>query len=544
MKGLTIKAIALCILTTVAGSCVTRQSLRQSVIGGESANKPVRTSSLSQYMRAVYKLSSEARNQQIEQRAQLLSQFPELTELATRIERNPGDADAKSQLASAYIDHQLYWAAYELLTELQTANPEDTDTNLNLARIWDVWGEHDLALEHVQRAIDKGDSSFSAYELMGRIHLHRKAPLEAIGWYERAVAQQGSNATVLANLGYAYILVSDWEKAKARLKGAIELDSTLPEPHNNLAVVLTKLGDEKGALSELLKTAKAPVAFNNMGVLYLNDAHLERAQMFFEEALRLDPQYEIAQRNLTAVQAAIPPSVVHVPSFGIQTSTDAVSINCPEPEIATGVVTKEDVPVSVPVEMDVASSTRMVETDSLPAEQVNDPRPEVSKPNGSISPPTNQPQQSDVTVQKAHHPSAGKKVVGNSDMASYVSSQTTASESEPTPRQQAESSVSNVHTTACTISQNYGLTKTSSSRFNLADPVLVMGGIVLSLAAGATAMRLRKRPLIQTLTGADMKKPADAFRRGLNDTGFASQPFPRHTQYSDPGKLERISGRA
>src|SRR5215831_2981628 len=106
VKGLTIKLFSLCILTAVAGSCVPRQSLRPSAVSGKSAHEPVSRYSLSQYIRTVYKLSSEASNKQTEQRTKLLSESPELADLAARIERDPKDGDARSRLAAAYIDHQ------------------------------------------------------------------------------------------------------------------------------------------------------------------------------------------------------------------------------------------------------------------------------------------------------------------------------------------------------------------------------------------------------------------------------------------------------
>jgi Flp pilus assembly protein TadD len=497
VKGLTIKAVSLCILTTVVCSCVTRQSVRQSAVGSKSANDPVRPSSLSQYIRAVYKLSSEGKNKQIEQSTTLLSQFPELAELATRIEQNPADADARSRLASAYIDHQLYWAAYELLTDSQPMNPEDSEANLNLARIWDVWGEYDLALKHAERAIANGASSSRVYELMGRIHLHRKAPFDAIGWYERA-AQQENNAAVLANLGYAYILLSDWERAKTNLERAIELDSTLPEPHNNLAIVLTKLGDEKGAFSELLKTAKAPVAFNNMGVLYLQEKKLDRAQTSFEEALRLDPQYEIAQRNLTAVQVLTPPSgVIHLSSFGVHSVDDGVTVNCPQPENTNAATIKTEVSPSTSVERDLGGSTGIVETDALPLEQLSAPPAEVATPSGSARlPTTKQPEPIAATVQKPHQEPAEKKVEQNHDKAASIPPQTRAPEPQDRPTEKRESAVP-AQIAACMYSNTPGADrKTSSSRFNLEDQRLIMGGIILLFTAGATVMRPRKRLVI------------------------------------------------
>ena len=83
---------------------------------------------------------------------------------------------------------------------------------------------------------------------------------------------------MLSNLGYAYMLASEWGKARTSLEKAIDLDDGLAEAHNNLAIVLSKLGDENGALRELSKTGTPAVAFNNMGVLYLEAEKTERAR--------------------------------------------------------------------------------------------------------------------------------------------------------------------------------------------------------------------------------------------------------------------------
>jgi len=474
----------------------------------KAAYEPIGPSSLSQYIRAVYKLSSEGSNKQTEQRTKLLSQFPELAELAARIEQNPSDADARSRLASAYIDNQLYWAAYELLTESQPVNPGDNEANLNFARIWDVWGEYDLALNYAELAIDNGASSSRAYQLMGRIQLHRKAPFEAIGWYERA-AQQENDATVLANLGYAYILSSDWEKAKPTLERAIELDSTIPEPHNNLALVLTRLGDEKGALAQLLKTAKAPVAFNNMGALYLQEKKFDRAQMFFEEALRLDPQYEIAQRNLTAVQVLTTPSgIVHLPSFGVHTTNDGLSVNCPEPENTNPTTVKTEVPPSISVQGDLEGAAGIVETDVLPLEQLSAQQAKVPDPNNPAKlPETKQPEPIGVIVQNAPQGSVEEEKEKNSDIPASIPPQTRAAKPQQRATEKRESAVPESASTACMYSNQSGSDrKMSISSFNLNDPQLIVGGFISLSVAGAILMLTRKRRVIHNLTREGMKE--------------------------------------
>jgi len=267
-------------------------------------------------MRTVYKLSGECSITQKERRDPLLSQDAGLAELAHLVEQTPANLDARLRLAAAYLDHQLYCDSYELLTSTPEPIPagSESEMNLHLARLWDAWGDYELALNYGERATALGASSAEAYQLVGRIHLHRKDPAQAVGWFKRAAETEGS-ATQLANLGYSYVLISDWANAKTVLEQSIELDNSIAEAHNNLAIVLLKLGNEEDALRQLLKTAEPHVAFNNMGVLYLLDNNTERARESFKKSLELEPQYEVAQRNLQIVHAPTETSTVELPPF-------------------------------------------------------------------------------------------------------------------------------------------------------------------------------------------------------------------------------------
>ena len=306
VKQARLKLASLCLLGLVLCGCVSHTSVRKDLKAGKSY-EPVKPASLSEYIRAVYKVEHENNNKQAEERAALLAQSPELADLSSRVDRNPADRDAAGRLAAAYIDHQLFWSAYELLTSAQAASPDDVAINLNLARVWDGWGEYDLALSYGERAIGTGAASAQAYEVLGRIHLHRSDPAQAIASFTEA-AQRENKPSILSNLGYSYILAGDWETARTTLEKAVELDDAMAEAHNNLAIVLTKLGDEEGALQQLSKTGKPPVAMNNMGVLYLQENKLDRARYFFEEAVRLEPTYEIALQNLRAVELQMHPA--------------------------------------------------------------------------------------------------------------------------------------------------------------------------------------------------------------------------------------------
>jgi len=180
--------------------------------------------------------------------------------------------------------------------------------------IWDAWGQYNLAWQYGERAVAHGAASPQAYETLGRIRLHQNEPAEAIVWYSRSL-EYVRTSPVLSNMGYAQMLASDWDNARTSLEEAVQLDDTLEEAHNNLAVVLSRIGDDTGALAHLLKTGRPAAAFNNLAVLYQKEKRPYDAQHYFEEALRLEPAYEIARRNLDALQESLPPpSIVHLPA--------------------------------------------------------------------------------------------------------------------------------------------------------------------------------------------------------------------------------------
>jgi hypothetical protein len=129
VNGLRIKAVSFCFLSIFVCSRVTRTSLRQGGVGVKKAIDAVKPDTLSDYIRAVYRLSGESANKQDEQRATLLSQGPQFADPAARAQQNPDDTDARTRLVAAYMEHRLHWAAYELLTTAQVANPDDSEIN-------------------------------------------------------------------------------------------------------------------------------------------------------------------------------------------------------------------------------------------------------------------------------------------------------------------------------------------------------------------------------------------------------------------------------
>jgi hypothetical protein len=254
-------------------------------------------------------------------------------------------------------------------------------------------------------------------------------------------------------------------------------------------MVLTKLGDEKGALQELLKTAPSPVAFNNMGVLYSQEGKFDRARQFFEQALKLEPRYDVAQNNLRAIEALMPPSaIIALPSFEVHAPIP--NVECPPPE-----------PAPVPT----------VETDTT-APSLPEPASFVG-PAGIVAPVVPEPQHPATSDDRPAHKSvshssppksANRSIEQRNEVQppAAIEQKQPEPESKPSARQPAETpaTVTSAPDRACIVSQKQSEdSQTLGSRLKLEDPRLAMGGIIGLLGTLLMVGRSRQQARLMLL---------------------------------------------
>ncbi len=103
-------------------------------------------------------------------------------------------------------------------------------------------------------------------------------------------------------LGYAYYLHGDIEKAKATYLNAQEHGSHNPKLYNNYAVAFIETNEPHKAVP-LLKKAIAqnpeyPEALNNLGSAYVRIGKWDEAVVVLQKAIALKPDYEIAMKNI------------------------------------------------------------------------------------------------------------------------------------------------------------------------------------------------------------------------------------------------------
>ncbi len=103
---------------------------------------------------------------------------PKLTSLYRQISQNPEDLASRRMLARAYMKDKLYLHAFRLYQEIRVRAGSDPDQEQALAHIWEEWGDHSMARQHAERALELNPNSEDSLELLERIHAALRDSIE------------------------------------------------------------------------------------------------------------------------------------------------------------------------------------------------------------------------------------------------------------------------------------------------------------------------------------------------------------------------------
>jgi Tfp pilus assembly protein PilF len=105
-------------------------------------------------------------------------------------------------------------------------------------------------------------------------------------------------------LGWTYHFQGDTQAAIAECKRAIEVDPTFGNPYNDIGAYLIDRGSYDEAIWWLEQAIHAPryeprhFPHFNLGRAHLAKGNFLRARQFFQEALRIEPDYLLARRAI------------------------------------------------------------------------------------------------------------------------------------------------------------------------------------------------------------------------------------------------------
>jgi len=169
---------------------------------------------------------------------------------------------------------------------------------------------------HVFLRYDDGTTPINIETLQGGANIpdqqyirEQKIPEDSIwlGVFMRNLTADEFLAQVHNNLGVIFSERKDYEHAASEYAAASSLDHRLPAAYYNHGNDLLAQRDYRRAarlFSRSLRLYPTDVwALNNRGLAYLKVGKQEKARRDFEEALRIDPGFEQARRNLEDLQA-------------------------------------------------------------------------------------------------------------------------------------------------------------------------------------------------------------------------------------------------
>jgi tetratricopeptide (TPR) repeat protein len=125
-----------------------------------------------------------------------------------------------------------------------------------------------------------------------------------IGSIKKATSYVDVDSDVELDFKNAIVLMQEEKYAQAVpiLKSVIEREKRLPAPYINIAIAYNKMGDTKAAEENLINALKIdigqPVANNELGLLYRKEGKFNAARTAYENAIKDNPQYLPAIRNL------------------------------------------------------------------------------------------------------------------------------------------------------------------------------------------------------------------------------------------------------
>ena len=119
--------------------------------------------------------------------------------------------------------------------------------------------------------------------------------------YEKAIQLNPRYAEAYNNLGLVYKDQGDWAKAEGFFRKAISLEKDFVAPYVNLAILYMLYERYEEALALLqrsLKYEKSDKAYVVMGKIHTYQNQWDKAEMFYHQALELDPDSVHAHFNL------------------------------------------------------------------------------------------------------------------------------------------------------------------------------------------------------------------------------------------------------
>ena len=144
----------------------------------------------------------------------------------------------------------------------------------------------------------------------------RKAYLDAIDYFNAALAKSPNSASIFNKIGISELMLQRYKEAGKDFERAIKKDRKFPEAFNNLGVVNYEKRKYRAAEKQYKKAIElspdSASFYSNLGAAYFAGKKFEQASQAYAKAVQLDPTiFEHTSHTGIAAQMASPQDRAH-----------------------------------------------------------------------------------------------------------------------------------------------------------------------------------------------------------------------------------------
>lgn len=139
---------------------------------------------------------------------------------------------------------------------------------------------------------------------MGLSYLNEGKTQMAFVEFQRAYQISPNDKDIIASLGFVYMQLEEFEKARELFLKAISIDPQFSEAYNYLGAVYSKMGQMQDAIDSFKKALSNPLyrtpemAFYNLGMSYYRLKQYEQAINAFKDAIKRSPFFALPYYGL------------------------------------------------------------------------------------------------------------------------------------------------------------------------------------------------------------------------------------------------------
>lgn len=178
-------------------------------------------------------------------------------------QRNPAAAEATRNVGEAYLVEGNLIAALRELKKAELLNPDDHVTHYDLGLVYLSRERYDQAIVHFERAVQLKPDYAPAINSLGNAYAAQQNWDKAIEAYERIIedAFYGTPYFALSNLGLAYYHKNDFIQAEKYFNEALKLSPDFVQALGGLGMMYNDMGRYSEAVAKLTRAVKKDPKF-------------------------------------------------------------------------------------------------------------------------------------------------------------------------------------------------------------------------------------------------------------------------------------------